>query len=92
VTVITNYEISIRIRVFVSDNVSLNNVVTRTILSRLEINNNSSHRARCLGYIINLAAQAFILEKECEVFRINAKAAKRTVNVNSLRLLDLQRL
>jgi hypothetical protein len=56
VTVITDYKISTRIRVFVSDNVSLNNVATRTILSRLEINNNSSYRARCLGYIINLAA------------------------------------
>ena len=59
-TVITDYEISTRIGVFVSDNVSLNNVITRIILSRLEINNNSSHRARCLGHIINLAAQAFL--------------------------------
>ena len=91
-TVITDYEISTKIRVFISDNVSSNDVITRTILSRLEINNNSSHRARCLGHIINLAAQAFILGKDCEVFSIDAEAAERTVNINSLRLSDLQRI
>jgi hypothetical protein len=91
-TVITDYEISTRIGVFVSDNASSNDVATRTILSQLEIDDNSSHRARCLGHIINLAAQAFILGKDCEVFSINAEAAERTVNVDSSRLSDLQRI
>jgi hypothetical protein len=91
-TVIADYEISTRIGVFVSDNASSNDVATRTILSQLEIDDNSSHRARCLGHIINLAAQAFILGKDCEVFSIDAEAAERTVNVDSSRLSDLQRI
>ena len=74
---------------FISDNTSLNDVVVRLILSQLDINNNSSHRARYLGYIINLTAQASILGKDYKVFSINAKAAKIIVNVNSLRLLTL---
>jgi hypothetical protein len=78
--------------VFISDNTSLNNVAVRSILSQLDINNNSSYRARCLGHIINLAVQAFILGKDCEVFSINAEAAEITVNVDSSRLSTLQRI
>ena len=90
--VISEYEVNTRLGVFVSDNASSNDVAVRTILSRLEIDDNSSHRARCLGHIINLAAQAFILGKDCEVFSINAEAAEVAANVDSSRLSTLQRI
>jgi hypothetical protein len=90
--VISEYEVSTRLGVFVSNNISSNDVAVRLILSQLDINNNSSHRARCLGHIINLTAQAFILGKDCEVFSINAEAAEIAVNVDSSRLSTLQRI
>jgi hypothetical protein len=70
--VIKTWDISERIGVYVADNTSNIDAAVRHIFSTLrpdEIDENpSARRSRCLGHIVNLAAQAFLFGKDCTAF------------------------
>jgi hypothetical protein len=70
--VIKTWDISERIGVCVADNASNIDAAVRHIFSTLrpdEIDDNpSARRSRCLGHIVNLAAQAFLFGKDCAAF------------------------
>jgi hypothetical protein len=60
-----------RLGFFISDNASENNTVIRAIIAHLYFNekNLNFKRVKCLGYIINLAAKAFLFKKDADVFK-----------------------
>jgi hypothetical protein len=62
--IIAEYEISDLIKYFVSDNVSSNDVAINVIYRELKLAHPVIRRLRCLDHIINLAAKAFLYEKE----------------------------
>ena len=70
VKVIHKYELpSSQIGWFVLDNASSNDTCVAEILKALQIDDTVEHRRlRCLGHIINLAAQAFLFGSEASAF------------------------
>ena len=70
VKVIHIYELpSSQIGWFVLDNASSNDTCVAEILKALQIDDTVEHRRlRCLGHIINLAAQAFLFGSEASAF------------------------
>ena len=57
------------IGVFIADNVGNYNIIIRALVKRYFSNESKgARRGRCLGYIINLAAQAFIYSKKNKAF------------------------
>jgi hypothetical protein len=68
--VINDYKIGKRIGVFMLDNAASNDVAVAIVLKKLMPYASEKQRARrrlrCLGHIINLAAQVFILGKDAE--------------------------
>jgi hypothetical protein len=60
-----------RLGFFTSDNVSLNNTVIRVILTYLRFNlkDPDFRYIKCLKYIINLAAKAFLFKKNADAFK-----------------------
>jgi hypothetical protein len=55
---------------FIGDNIISNNTAIRAILVylRLDLKDLDSRRVRCLSYIINLAAKAFLFGKDADAF------------------------
>jgi hypothetical protein len=55
---------------FIGDNTASNNTTIRAILTYLrpDLKDLDSRRMRCLGYIINLAAKAFLFGKDADAF------------------------
>jgi hypothetical protein len=47
-----------------SDNVGSNNLVIKVFCKKLKLKNLIARRLKCLKYIINLAAKAFLFNKE----------------------------
>jgi hypothetical protein len=47
-----------------SDNVGSNNLAMKAFYKELKLKNSIARRLRCLEYIINLAAKAFLFNKE----------------------------
>ena len=67
--VIIDYRIAERLGVYVADNATNNDVACRVLIRVFhEGEEKSSRRSRCLGHIINLAAQAFIYGRDNEAF------------------------
>jgi hypothetical protein len=67
---IKQYEFKDNLGVFVADNAESNDVAWRVTLARLYPQRDPvTSRSRCLGHIINLAAKAFLLGKDTEVFK-----------------------
>jgi hypothetical protein len=67
--VVKEFEIQDKLGVYVADNASNCNSACNSLVRRLhEGEEDGSRRSRCLGHIINLAAQAFIYGKDNEAF------------------------
>ena len=67
--VVKEFEIEDKLGVYVADNASNCDTCCRELVKRFHSNEEEgSRRSRCLGHIINLAAQAFIYGKENEAF------------------------
>jgi hypothetical protein len=67
------YKLTDRISYFILDNISSNNIYVREILTKLRPNlTKENRRLRYFGYIINLAAKAFVFGKDPEAFEAEA--------------------
>jgi len=68
--VFREYKIGSRIGFFITDNASSNDVCIDLVLSKLYPNMNAKQRhrrrLRCLGHVVNLAAQAFLFGKQSQ--------------------------
>jgi hypothetical protein len=64
-------DIVFRLRYFIGDNYNANAIYLRAIYRRLclDIKDPDSRRVRYLGYILNLAAKAFLFNKDADVFK-----------------------
>ena len=76
--VIKEWNISLKLRVYISDNVGNINTVVRALIREFLLNklNSNVRRSRCLGYIINLAAKAFLLRDNYKAFKDKIEANK----------------
>jgi hypothetical protein len=59
-----------RLGFFINDNAITNNTAIRAILAYLylDLKDPNFKRVRCLNYIINLAARAFLFKKDAKAF------------------------
>jgi hypothetical protein len=59
-----------RLKFFIKNNASTNNIIIRVILTylRLNIKDSNSKRIRYLSYIINLAVKIFLFGKDADAF------------------------
>jgi hypothetical protein len=70
ISILDKYNIALNLRVFIADNVDLNNTAIRAILTAIRPDLKlDTRRSRCLGHIINLAAKAFIFNREVDAFK-----------------------
>jgi hypothetical protein len=72
---------------FIADNASNNDTCIQAILAkhRPEIKDPNSRRVRCLGYIINLAAKAFLFGKNADAFEDTTDLARNKGHLEVLR-------
>jgi hypothetical protein len=92
IPVLEEYEVSSNLEVFVTDNVESNDVAIRAILISLRPDLYiDDRRARCLGHIINLAAQAFMFGKDVAAFEALVENVEDSVSYDSelMRLAQL---
>lgn len=82
-----------RVGVFVADNADVNDVAVREILQRLrpDIEDFRARRGRCLGHILNLAAQAFIFGKDVAAFEESTLGVDESTPINSERMKKAQK-
>jgi hypothetical protein len=66
--VIADFDLNGKIGYFMSDNVGSNDLAVEAFCKKLKLKNSIARRLRCLGHIINLAAKAFLFNKEEEGF------------------------
>jgi hypothetical protein len=64
IDVLIDFELGSLVGYFVSDNDSTNDVAVKAICKDLELGIAEGRRLRCLGYIINLSAKAFLFGTE----------------------------
>jgi hypothetical protein len=70
IPIFDEYNIALNLGVFIADNVDLNDTVIRAILIAIRPDlKPDTRRSRYLGHIINLAAKAFIFNKEVDAFK-----------------------
>jgi hypothetical protein len=70
ISILDKYNIALNLRVFIADNVDLNNTAIRAILTAIRPDLKlDTRRSRCLGHIINLAAKEFIFNREVDAFK-----------------------
>ena len=74
--VITQWDIASNLGVWVSDNAGNINTTVKALMRQFLLNelNPNVRRSRYLGYIINLAAKAFLLRDNYEAFKPKIKA------------------
>jgi hypothetical protein len=74
---------------FIGDNAGTNNTIIRCILTNLrpDIKDPDSRRMRCLGYIINLAAKAFLFGKDADTFEEESCTKKQLSKLEAVRKL-----
>jgi hypothetical protein len=86
--VVQEYEIQSRLGCFILDNVSSNDAAVKTLGKTYKWvkNEHKTRRLRCMGYIINLVAQAFILGKKQEMFEQALTRAERGEEDDSVKL------
>jgi hypothetical protein len=72
---------------FIADNDSRNNTYIRAILRkhRPNIKDSNSRRVRCLKHIINLAAKAFLFDKNADAFKDSTDTARKNGHLEALR-------
>jgi hypothetical protein len=79
--------IFLKLGYFIADNDGRNDIYIRVILRkhRPDIKNPDSRRIRYLGYIINLAAKAFLFGKNVDAFKDSINAAPKNGYLEALR-------
>jgi hypothetical protein len=78
-----------RLGFFIGDNVTTNNTAIRAILAYLysDLKDPDSRRVRCLNHIINLAAKAFLFEKNAKAFEEESQTKKQLSKFKTVREL-----
>ena len=90
IAVIQDYNIASRLGYFVLDNANTNDTCVDTVLKTLRPDlNKKQRRLRCLGHIINLAAQALLFGSDPEAFTAEILIAKELKHEQ--KMLDLWR-
>jgi hypothetical protein len=74
--VITDFNLNGKIGHFISDNVGSNNLAIEAFCKELKLKNLTARRLKCLGHIINLAAKAFLFNKEEGAFNFKISELK----------------
>ena len=74
---------------FIADNATTNNTAVRAILAYLllKLDNPDSRHIRCLEYIINLAAKAFLFRKDADAFKEESETKKKLFKLEAVREL-----
>jgi hypothetical protein len=87
--VIADFDLNGKIKYFMSDNVGSNNLAVKAFCKKLKPKNSIARRLRCLGHIINLAAKAFLFNKEEGGFnfKISELKAMKFAERQALKLL-----
>jgi hypothetical protein len=82
-----------RVGVFVADNAEVNDVAIKEILQQLrpDIKDPRTRRGRCLGHILNLAAQAFIFGKDVAAFEESTLGVDESTPIVSERMKKAQK-
>ena len=86
--VIKEYNIVNKLGYFVLDNAEANDTCVEAIINNLNPKPNISkphRRLRCLGHIINLAAQAFLFGKDAEAFCRSNVCERASIRTTSSR-------
>jgi hypothetical protein len=82
--VLQHYETASKLGVFVADNVDSNNTAIRATLLALRPDLNiRTRRSRCLGYIINLAVEAFLFSRDVTAFKEAIKVSDESTHLDS---------
>lgn len=75
-----------KVRVFIEDNISVNDTTIKTACTRLQPDEDWQQRqGYCAAYIINLTAKAFLFSNNIEVFEV-AVEGEGSTTVDSLQL------
>jgi hypothetical protein len=74
-----------RLGFFIADNAGNNNTYIRAICQSLDIKNSKTRRVRCLNHIINLAAKAFLFNKDIDAFKLTINNARERSHLKVLR-------
>jgi hypothetical protein len=79
--------ILLKLGYFIADNDGRNDICIRAILRkyRPNIKDPDSRKVRCLGYIINLAAKAFLFGKNADAFKDSVNTAYKNGHLEALR-------
>jgi hypothetical protein len=74
---------------FITDNTIINDTAVRAILIYLllKLEDFNFRRIKCLKHIINLAAKAFLFEKDADVFKKESKTKKKLLKLKIMREL-----
>jgi hypothetical protein len=85
--ILLKMRILLKLGYFIANNDGRNDTCIRVILRkhRPDIKDFNSRRVRCLGYIINLAAKAFLFGKNADAFKDNINAARKNGYLEALR-------
>jgi hypothetical protein len=78
-----------KLRFFIRDNAGNNDTCWRAIYRKLRPNIKAfnSRRVRYLGYILNLAAKAFLFRKDTDVFELDTDKKRSNAYIKKLREL-----
>jgi hypothetical protein len=70
IPILQEINIVFRLKYFIEDNYNANAIYLRVIYRRLrsDIKDSDNRRVRCLKYILNLTAKAFLFNKDADVF------------------------
>jgi hypothetical protein len=87
ISVLIEIGIMLKLGYFIADNDARNDIYIRAILRkyRFNIKDPDSRRVRCLGYIINLAAKAFLFGKNTDAFKDSINTARKNGYFDVLR-------
>jgi hypothetical protein len=87
IPILVKIGILLKLGYFIADNDARNNTYIRAILRKhqLNIKDLNSRRVRCLGYIINLAAKAFLFSKNTDAFKDSIDTTRKNSHLKALR-------
>jgi hypothetical protein len=91
IDVVEQYGFKSRLGVFVADNADTNDVAWRhSLLTLNPLRDASKSRSRCLGHIINLAAQAFLFGTDVEAFEMTVSMVNDFTSMESVQWKTVQ--
>jgi hypothetical protein len=90
--VLKQYGLLKKLGVWVADNAESNDTAIKAIMKEInpQITDITPYRSRCLGYIINLAAKAFLFGKDFEAFESITELVDDSTPINSPAIRDAQ--